>query len=115
MLVYRSCRHCRRRRGGSWGRRSKERGAWSMEQGERILTPSSLLRAPCCYTRGMPRFVLLYHECPPDYVRESHWDFMLEAAGVLRTWAVAKLPRSWRAAWEKTAALHPDCPVLADF
>jgi hypothetical protein len=80
-----------------------------------FLTPSSLPRASCCYTRGMPRFVLLYHECPPEYARSSHWDLMLEVGEVLRTWAVAKLPRSWRAAWEKTAELYPDCPVLADF
>jgi hypothetical protein len=62
----------------------------------------------------MPRFVLLYHECPPDYVRSSHWDLMLEAGDALRTWAVAKLPRDWRAAWERSAEIAADCPALAD-
>ncbi len=42
----------------------------------------------------MPRFVLLRHDCPPDYERPSHWDLMLESDGVLRTWALAKLPRA---------------------
>jgi hypothetical protein len=63
----------------------------------------------------MPRFVLLYHECPPDYVRSSHWDLMFEVGDVLRTWAVEKLPRDWRAAWERTAEVAADCPPLADF
>lgn len=36
----------------------------------------------------MPRYVILRHECPPGYVRPSHWDLMLEAGGVLRTWAL---------------------------
>jgi hypothetical protein len=42
----------------------------------------------------MPRFVILRHECPPGYERPSHWDFMLEAGDVLRTWALAEEPRS---------------------
>jgi len=42
----------------------------------------------------MPRFVVLYHQCPPDYERPSHWDVMLESAGVLRTWALAERPNS---------------------
>jgi hypothetical protein len=63
----------------------------------------------------MPRFVLLYHECPPDYVRSSHWDLMFEVGDVLRTWAVEKLPRDWRAARERTAEVAGDCPPLADF
>jgi hypothetical protein len=45
----------------------------------------------------MPRFVLLRHECPPDF-KPSHWDFMLEAEGVLRTWELHELPTSWLAA-----------------
>lgn len=44
----------------------------------------------------MPRFVLLFHECPPNFGRPSHWDLMLEAGDVLRTWALEKLPRDWR-------------------
>lgn len=63
---------------------------------------------------GMPRFVLLYHDCPPTYERESHWDFMLEAGGVLRTWALERLPCEWRVAHARTSAVHRDCPVIAD-
>lgn len=40
----------------------------------------------------MPRFVVLHHECPSGYARPSHWDFMLEADGALRTWALAARP-----------------------
>ncbi|HJT34546.1 MAG TPA: DNA polymerase ligase N-terminal domain-containing protein [Pirellulales bacterium] len=40
----------------------------------------------------MPRFVVLHHQCPPGYPRASHWDFMLEADGTLRTWALAARP-----------------------
>lgn len=40
----------------------------------------------------MPRFVVLYHECPGDRPRPSHWDFMLEAGGALRTWALSCAP-----------------------
>ena len=40
----------------------------------------------------MPRFVILRHECPTDYVRPSHWDLMVEQGGVLRTWAMQSLP-----------------------
>jgi hypothetical protein len=35
----------------------------------------------------MPRFVILEHDHP-----ELHWDFMLEAGGVLRTWRLAAPP-----------------------
>lgn len=34
------------------------------------------------------RFVVLQHDAP----RGRHWDFMLEAGGVLRTWALAEAP-----------------------
>lgn len=57
----------------------------------------------------MPRFVLLYHDCPPGYERSSHWDFMLEAEGVLRTWALARLPRTWTSLRERTAQLATGC------
>lgn len=46
----------------------------------------------------MPRFVLLRHECPPDWEKPSHWDFMLESDGVLWTWELRELPSSWAAA-----------------
>ena len=40
----------------------------------------------------MPRFVVLQHETPPGYVRKTHFDLMLESAGVLHTWAMEQLP-----------------------
>jgi hypothetical protein len=43
----------------------------------------------------MPRFVLLYHECPPSFGKPSHWDLMLERDGVLLTWSLAALPAAW--------------------
>jgi hypothetical protein len=56
----------------------------------------------------MPRFVLLYHEFPAGHPRPSHVDLMLEGEGILRTWAIAKLPYSWevvaRAAGELSSA-----------
>jgi hypothetical protein len=57
----------------------------------------------------MPRFVLLYHECPPGYDRPSHWDLMLEAGGSLRTWALLQLPRGWESAQSHTASIYPEC------
>lgn len=45
----------------------------------------------------MPRFVLLRHKCPPDFEKSSHWDLMLEAAGILRTWELSQLPSAWTA------------------
>jgi hypothetical protein len=61
----------------------------------------------------MPRFVLLYHDCPPDYQRPSHWDLMFEAGAVLRTWALEQLPRSWKGMQSRTAAKFPDCPLVS--
>jgi hypothetical protein len=61
----------------------------------------------------MPRYVLLYHECPPTYERTSHWDFMLEDGDVLRTWALPQLPRNWHVAHARTRAIHPDCSQLS--
>ncbi len=61
----------------------------------------------------MPRFVLLYHDCPEGVPRTSHWDFMLESGNVLRTWALQELPRDWRMAHLPTLALFPSCPPLA--
>src|SRR5262245_38326282 len=40
----------------------------------------------------MPRFVILRHETPAGFPRESHFDLMLEHAGALRTWAMEELP-----------------------
>ena len=40
----------------------------------------------------MPRFVVLIHQTPPEYPRGDHWDFMLEAEGSLRTWALEVAP-----------------------
>ena len=42
----------------------------------------------------MPRFVLLTHEC--SLPSASHWDLMLEHAGVLLTWRLSQLPEAWR-------------------
>jgi hypothetical protein len=38
----------------------------------------------------MPRFGILRHDSP----RGLHWDFMLEAQGVLKTWALAQPPET---------------------
>jgi hypothetical protein len=61
----------------------------------------------------MPRFVLLYHRCPPTYVRPSHWDLMLESGDMLRTWALPQLPQEWHAAHIRTAKEDRECPPLA--
>jgi hypothetical protein len=45
----------------------------------------------------MPRFVILFHDCPTDSPSSSHFDLMLESNGVLRTWAIAAPPCSWGA------------------
>jgi len=44
----------------------------------------------------MPRFVLLRHECPPNFAKPSHWDFMLEQNEVLWTWELRELPVNWQ-------------------
>ena len=36
----------------------------------------------------MPRYVVLLHKMPPTAVRATHWDFMLEDANTLMTWAL---------------------------
>jgi hypothetical protein len=61
----------------------------------------------------MPRFVLLYHDCPPGYDRPSHWDLMCEQGEVLRTWALSELPRNWQSAQSRTAARYPGCAATA--
>jgi hypothetical protein len=40
----------------------------------------------------MPRYVILFHDCPTGHPRPSHWDFMLEWGAVLRTWAMPAQP-----------------------
>lgn len=40
----------------------------------------------------MPRFVILEHDWP-----SLHWDFMLEAGEVLRTWRLAAVPERGKA------------------
>jgi DNA polymerase Ligase (LigD) len=42
--------------------------------------------------RSMPRFVILRHETPSGFPRESHFDLMLQRANSLRTWAMERLP-----------------------
>jgi hypothetical protein len=41
---------------------------------------------------GMPRFVVLRHETPPGYPRESHFDLMFERGEALWTLAALQLP-----------------------
>ncbi len=43
----------------------------------------------------MPRFVLLRHQCLPNYKKPSHWDLMLEQRESLATWELRELPASW--------------------
>jgi hypothetical protein len=52
-------------------------------------------------------FVLLRHECPDEFGTPSHWDFMLEADGVLMTWQLRRLPSSWSAALQQRAESSP--------
>ena len=40
-------------------------------------------------------FVILLHECPVGSLRESHWDLMLERAGVLWTWELREFPLAY--------------------
>lgn len=49
----------------------------------------------------MPRFVILEHDHP---VR--HWDFMLEAGDVLRTWRLADRPERGRAVLAEASFDH---------
>jgi hypothetical protein len=37
---------------------------------------------------------------------------MLEAGGVLRTWALEQLPRDWHLAHARTVELYGDCPAI---
>jgi hypothetical protein len=38
---------------------------------------------------------------------------MLESGGVLRTWALERLPHVWQAAHTRTIAGNPNCPTLS--
>lgn len=49
----------------------------------------------------MPRFALLIHDSP----RGLHYDFLLEAGDVLKTWALPRLPE---------AGVEIPCDVLPD-
>ena len=49
----------------------------------------------------MPRFVILRHDSPQG----EHYDFMLEAGGVLKTWALPRPP---------ALGVEMDCEALAD-
>jgi hypothetical protein len=66
------------------------------------------------YNSAMPRFVLLYHDCPTHGALASHWDFMLESGDMLRTWRLMQLPRLWKAAHDQTVAQFRSCPALAE-
>lgn len=54
---------------------------------------------------SMLRYVILFHETPPDYARGAHYDVMLESAGILRTWAIPQPPAD---GCEITAELLPE-------
>ena len=48
----------------------------------------------------MPRFVLLWHDCPPEHGTGAHWDLMIEREGTglehrLATWRLDVLPHAW--------------------
>jgi DNA polymerase Ligase (LigD) len=60
----------------------------------------------------MPRFVLLYHDCPSDYERPPHWDLMLQSGEVLRTWALVELPGAWQ--FERSSAVTVPDAVEAE-
>ena len=44
----------------------------------------------------LPRFVILRHEMPGAERGGTHWDFMLESDGVLRTWGLSEEPQIGR-------------------
>jgi hypothetical protein len=63
-------------------------------------------RTPIDYDGWMPRFVVLRHETPTGYAREAHFDLMLEQNGVLRTWALEKIPAGGQAVLAEQLADH---------
>jgi len=52
------------------------------------------------------RYVLLRHETSAGYLRPSHWDFMIEVAGALRTWALEESPADRREITAEQLADH---------
>lgn len=69
--------------------------------------------SPLCNNGGMSRrFVLLRHECPAEFAKPSHWDFMLEADGVLMTWELRRLPSSWLVALQQQAVSRAPSPLF---
>ena len=61
----------------------------------------------------MPRFVVLLHETPAGYSRPAHFDLMLEHRGVLRTWALDRLPEAGRPALAERLPDHR--PIYLDY
>ncbi len=66
----------------------------------------------------MLHWVLLWHECPPDYRDGSHWDLMLERERVaderrLATWSLSELPAGWPGA-AADGSTEVDAVSLAD-
>ena len=67
---------------------------------DRSSVPCSLKSSTCSmqaagrfgYDGGMPRFVVLRHECQPGFGKPSHWDLMLEDGAALLTWSLLELP-----------------------
>lgn len=53
----------------------------------------------------MRRFVVLHHQMPPESARPEHFDLMIEAEGVLWTWALPAWPEP--GAWMEVEPL-PD-------
>ncbi len=68
----------------------------------------------------MPRFVILRHDPPGGSELPPHWDLMLEAGQVLRTWALAEPPAAERPIVaealpdHRTAYLDYEGPVSRD-
>lgn len=54
----------------------------------------------------MSRYVILRHDTAPGSQRPMHWDFMLQAGDILRTWALAREPRSADAVSAESLADH---------
>lgn len=44
------------------------------------------------------RFALLYHRCPPEFGKPSHWDLLIEHEGQFDAWNLRTLPADWQAA-----------------
>lgn len=40
----------------------------------------------------MPRYVLLWHDCPASYRDGPHWDLMFERGAALATWSALEFP-----------------------